>query len=132
MSHPSTSLEQGPATSVVTEQTGSLRSAASERGADVVELAAWRVKVRGSASHGSKEQQCAAREVRDDGLVLEGAEESGLGRYVWMDVDLPDGGEVRALGEVVGRRDPVSLAIEVKFKHLFPDQRRRLAAVLRG
>ena len=132
MSPISSSLESASANVVAIDPGAAARSNASSRGADVVELAAWRVKVRGSASHGSQLQQCAAREVRDDGLMLEGAEEAGLGRYVWMDVDLPDGGEVRALGEVVGRRDPVSLAIEVKFKHLFPDQRRRLSAVLRG
>ncbi|MEY3013245.1 MAG: hypothetical protein RIT45_1980 [Pseudomonadota bacterium] len=98
----------------------------------VVDLAAWRVKVRGSASHGSQRAECALREVRDDGMVLEGADDASLGRYVWLDVDLPDGREVKALGEVVGRRDPRQLALDVKFKHLFPDHRRTLQAALGG
>ncbi|MCB9739637.1 MAG: hypothetical protein H6747_10240 [Deltaproteobacteria bacterium] len=99
---------------------------------NVVDLAAWRVKVRGSSSHGSQRPECALREVRPDGVVLEGADEGSLGRYVWLDVDLPGGGEVKALGEVVGRRDPRQLALDVKFKHLFPDHRRALQAALGG
>jgi len=68
--------------------------------------------------------------VDADGLVLRNAGDLELGRYIWLDLDLPDGEEVRALGEVLPRRDAASLALDIKFKHLFPDQRRRLLHAL--
>ncbi len=106
--------------------------------AQIIDLHAWRVRVTGSASHGSRQRDCAARRVDADGMVLEAPAPAtdapriaeSLGRYVWLDVALPDGADVRALGEVVARQDAVDLALEVKFKHLFPDARRRLLRAL--
>ncbi len=95
---------------------------------NVVSLADWRVRIRGSASHGSQEVECAVQELDGEGLVVDSAAE--LGRYAWVEVDLPDGTGVRALGEVVERRDPLRLAMEVRFKHLFPDHRARLLNAL--
>jgi hypothetical protein len=43
---------------------------------------------------------------------------------------LPDGEPVRALGEVIVRRDATSIALDIKFKHLFPDHKRRLLVAL--
>jgi hypothetical protein len=97
---------------------------------NVVDLAAWRVRVRGSASHGSQNDEYGVESISDEGVVLDHGDETKLGRFVWLDVGLPDGSEVKALGEVVGRRDPRHLALDVKFKHLFPDHRRALRAAL--
>lgn len=93
---------------------------------NVVNLAAWRVRLRNSTGHSDVE--CNVREVNAAGLVVEAPAE--LGRYTWMDVDLPDGTGVSALGEIIPRRDPVELAVEVRFKHLFPDHRARLLNAL--
>ena len=63
-----------------------------------------------------------------EGVHLEGADAAGahdLGRYVWLDLRVDDGEPVRALGEVQPR-DPLTLALDIKFKHLWPDERRRL------
>lgn len=106
--------------------------------AQVIDLQAWRVRVTGSSSHGSQQQECAAKRIDADGMVLEApaplrdaaSAAEGLGRYVWLDVALPEGTDIRALGEVVARQDAVDLALEVKFKHLFPDARRRLLRAL--
>ena len=52
------------------------------------------------------------------------------GRFLWLDIEVRDGDEpVHALGEVVSH-EAVALALDIKFKHLFPDQRRRLLAAL--
>lgn len=53
-----------------------------------------------------------------------------LGRYVWLDLDLGGSEPVRALGEVLQSRDSTQLALDIRFKHLFPDQRRRLMDAL--
>ena len=97
---------------------------------NVVDLAAWRVRVRGSASHGGRQAQGGVAAVRDDGMVLSDVDEAGLGRFVWLDVELPNHETIKALGEVVARKDPRRLALDVKFKHLFPDQRHLLTAAL--
>lgn len=86
------------------------------------------VLVRGSASHGSHDTDGTVATLTDSGARIEGIKDVALGRYVWLDIGLPDG-EVRALGEVQ-RRDGLELALEVRFKHLFPDHRRRLLATL--
>ena len=93
---------------------------------NVVDLASWRVRLRGSASH--SEVECNVRQVNAAGLVVDAP--TDLGRFTWMDVDLPDGTGVSALGEVIPRRDSVELAVEVRFKHLFPDHRARLLSAL--
>ncbi|MCO4760698.1 MAG: hypothetical protein KC502_04295 [Myxococcales bacterium] len=94
----------------------------------VVNLADWRVRLRGSTSHGAQEVECAVRQITESGMIVETPSE--LGRFAWMDVNLPDGSGVRALGEVVPRRDAVELAMEVRFKHLFPDHKARLLSAL--
>ncbi|GEM_PF-3156716 len=85
------------------------------------------VLLRGSSSHGGHEAE-ATGAVHDDGVDVEGVGDVELGRFVWVDIGIP-GGDVRALGEVV-RRDPLQLALEIRFKHLFPDARRRLYTAL--
>ncbi len=64
------------------------------------------------------------------GLSLAEAPSAVLGRYVWLDLDVDEGEPVHALGEVVGPSPAAELAWAIRFKHLFPDQRRRLAAAL--
>lgn len=64
-----------------------------------------------------------------------GLERVAQRRYVWMDLKLHGEKPLRALGQVVNvqtvqRRDPVTLALDIKFKHLFPDERRRLMRAL--
>lgn len=78
------------------------------------------------------DQELLAERVDEDGLVLRDAGELSLGRYVWFDLELPDDEPVRVLGEVLPRRDPTSLALDIKFKHLFPDHKRRLLTALAG
>lgn len=85
------------------------------------------VALRGSSSAGSNEAEGQA-EISGDGMTVRGVEDVELGRFVWCDIGFPQG-DVRALGEVT-RRDPLSLALEVRFKHLFPDMRRRLLTAL--
>ncbi len=57
----------------------------------------------------------------------------GESRYVWLDFVLPDGNErtIRALGEVA-TRDAERDVYRVRFKHLFPDHRRRVESFLRS
>lgn len=86
----------------------------------------WRAQVRGSASHGSRERACSVRELRRDAVVLDEVCAEELGRYVWLDLRPPTGPGLRALGEVLPPFDPHTAALEIKFKHLFPDDRRRL------
>lgn len=67
-------------------------------------------------------------QVDADGVHLQGADADGaedLGRYVWVDLRVDAGEPMRALGEVQPR-DPLTLALDIKFKHLWPDERRRL------
>jgi hypothetical protein len=88
------------------------------------DLGAWRVRLTGSASHGSHRAEATANAVDDDGLSLTGCAGGDLGPYAWVAVEIPGHGSVQALGELQPG-DPARLALEVKFKHLFPDQRRR-------
>lgn len=99
-------------------------------GGEVVELSSWRVKLTGSASHGGHEIESEATRVDGDGVELQGVGPDELGPWVWVDVASPDGESVRALGQVLPRRDPAALAIDIKFKHLFPDNRVRLHRAL--
>ena len=64
-----------------------------------------------------------------NGLSLREVHEA-LGRYVWLDLDLGGPEPVRALGEVLPNRDSTQVALDIRFKHLFPDQRRRLLDAL--
>jgi hypothetical protein len=97
-----------------------------ERDTQPVQL--FPVSVRGSASHGSNETEGTSMRIDDEGMTVDGVDDVELGRFVWCDIKLPDG-PVRALGEIM-RRDPLELAMEVRFKHLFPDARRRLLTSL--
>ena len=85
----------------------------------------WSVRVQGSASHGSSAGEYQATAITGDGVVLDGGADVDWGPFVWLDVALPCAEPVHVLGAVEGRHDPVSLALNVKFKHLFPDHRRR-------
>jgi hypothetical protein len=69
-------------------------------------------------------------DVQAGGLRLRYPSTVPLGRFLWLDIDLSDGNEpVHALGEVLPQ-DALALALDIKFKHLFPDQRRRLLHAL--
>lgn len=47
-------------------------------------------------------------------------------RFMWLEFTLPgSSAPIRALGEVVGRDEG---SVQVKFKHVFPDQKRKLAS----
>jgi len=94
---------------------------------NVIRLSDRRVRLH---RQGGDDQEATAARVDADGLLVLDAGDVDIGRFVWLDVDLPDG-EVRALGEVLSR-DPVSLALDIKFKHLSPDHRRRLLRALDG
>ncbi len=71
-------------------------------------------------------------DVDADGMRLHGGEVPDNVRYLWLDVDVGEAEPVRALGEVLRRTDPTTIALEIKFKHLFPDHKRRLMAALRS
>ena len=86
------------------------------------------VSLRGSSTHGSMEADGESAEISDEGMTITGVGDVDLGRFVWCDIAFPQG-SVRALGEVT-RRDPLQLALQVRFKHLFPDARRRLLTLL--
>ena len=85
------------------------------------------VAIRGSASHGNHCVEGTGDKINGDGMTVTGVQDVDLGPFVWCDIGLP-GGDIKALGEVT-RRDPLALAIEVRFKHLFPDAKRRLLTV---
>jgi len=97
---------------------------------NVIRLSDRRVRLHRRDACSEPEVEGLTECVDADGLVLRNAGDLELGRYIWLDLDLPDGEEVRALGEVLPRRDAASLALDIKFKHLFPDQRRRLLHAL--
>lgn len=94
--------------------------------ATVVHLAARRVRLHGAGP----ERETTADHIDADGVRLRDPEAVPRARFVWLDLDLPGGEPVRALGEVLPRRDATSLALDIKFKHLFPDDRRRLLQAL--
>lgn len=69
-----------------------------------------------------------------NGLSLEGieldtpAELLADDRFLWLEFNLPETREkIRALGEITDRK---TFSVSVKFKHLFPDQRAKLARFL--
>lgn len=51
-------------------------------------------------------------------------------RYMWLDLELDDGEPLRALGEVLPSTAAMGQALDIRFKHLFPDHRRRLMQAL--
>ncbi len=66
----------------------------------------------------------------EDGVTVPQLDAAAFGRYVWLDLQLGEGDPVRALGEVAPPRDAQAIALDIRFKHLFPDSRRRLLAAL--
>lgn len=88
-----------------------------------------KVGVHRSRAGGQPDLFATAERLDADGLSLREVHEA-LGRYVWLDLDLGDSEPVRALGEVLPARDPAQVALDIRFKHLFPDQRRKLMAAL--
>lgn len=98
---------------------------ARELPANVICLAERRVRVRS----GQADAELTA-DVDAHGLRLRYPTAMPPGRFLWLDIEVRDGDEpVHALGEVVGR-EALALALDIKFKHLFPDQRRRLLEAL--
>ena len=94
--------------------------------------AALRLHVDGKGRHQTSEVDGEIERVDLEGLAVKAVDASALGRYVWLDLDLGDGEPVRALGEVMQRRDPAAVAVDIRFKHLFPDYRVRLERALAG
>ncbi|MSQ82631.1 MAG: hypothetical protein EXR77_06890 [Myxococcales bacterium] len=87
--------------------------------------------------HNGDEDRSQACEQPVEHLDLQGVsvrafDSERFGRYVWVDLELGDGEPVRALGEIADRGHPASVALEIRFKHLFPDYRRRLEEALRA
>lgn len=91
--------------------------------------ASRKVGVHRSRAGGHPDLVATAERLDADGVSLREVHEA-LGRYVWLDLDLGGGEPVRALGEVLPSRDPAQVALDIRFKHLFPDQRRKLMAAL--
>lgn len=82
------------------------------------------------APAGRADCELEVERVDGDGVALKAFDAQAFGRYVWMDLDVGDGQPLRALGEVMQRRDPAAVALDIRFKHLFPDYRRRLLEAL--
>ena len=95
---------------------------------NVVSLNDWRVKVRGSNKNTAEDLECHLESINSERAVLKS--DADVGRFAWLHVNLPDGSDVRVLGEVQKRKDPLQLALEVRFKHLFPDHKIRLMQAL--
>jgi len=91
---------------------------------NVIDLHDARVRLR------DNDIELHADRVDSQGLMLRDSAQVHLGRFVWMALELPEGDPVVALGEVLPQRDPTSLALEIRFKHLFPDHKRRLLRAL--
>ncbi len=96
---------------------------------NVITLHHHRVALHRGAVRQSPELEAEAESIDADGVHLSDVGQVDLGRYVWMDLNVDEGEPVRALGEVQPR-DPLTLALDIKFKHLFPDQKRRLMRAL--
>ncbi len=90
---------------------------------------AHKVGVHRTSAAGDPDLVGTADRLDANGLSLREIHEA-LGRYVWLDLDLGGAEPVRALGEVMPARDSAQVALDIRFKHLFPDQRRRLMAAL--
>ncbi len=86
------------------------------------------VAPRGEANKGAAEAE--VERVDMQGVAVKAFDAQAFGRYVWLNLDLGDGDPVRALGEVVDRRSPAAAALDIRFKHLFPDYRVRLERAL--
>jgi hypothetical protein len=98
---------------------------------NVIRLADRRVRLHARTATSEPDCELTA-DVDEEGLSLRDPGDVELGRYIWLDFDLADGDEepVRALGEVLPRRDAMGVALDIKFKHLFPDHKRRLLVAL--
>lgn len=88
-----------------------------------------KVEVRRHRAGGQPDVVATAERLDAEGVSLRVVHEA-LGRYVWLDLDLGDSEPVLALGEVLPADDAAQVALNIRFKHLFPDQRRRLMAAL--
>lgn len=91
---------------------------------------AYRVGLHRQRAQDEPDCVTTAKNLDLQGLSLAEAPSAVLGRYVWLDLDVDEGEPVRALGEVVGPSPASELAWAIRFKHLFPDQKKRLAAAL--
>ncbi len=69
--------------------------------------------------------------LTQEGLVLDTPSEVlATNRFMWLEFGLPNSEErIKALAEII-ERSPFQ--VKVRFKHLFPDQRKKLDAYLRA
>jgi hypothetical protein len=97
-------------------------------------LSGRRVGVHRIEALGDPDAVATVETVDQQGLRLHGLpaawREQPLGRYVWLDLGLDDGEPLRALGEILPDSTATGQALDIRFKHLFPDHRRRLLQVL--
>lgn len=91
---------------------------------------ALKVGLHRTQAQGSPDCVGTAQHLTSQGLQLTERPSPELGRFVWLDLELDDGEPVRALGEIVPSRTAVDRACDIRFKHLFPDHRRRLLDAL--
>ncbi len=77
----------------------------------------------------NREINAVGNTLTTDGLVLETpASMLEDNQFLWLEIGLPNSSErIKALAEIVDRSDS---HVQVRFKHLFPDQRQKLYAHL--
>lgn len=85
---------------------------------EVVEILGNQQPIKASGNH-----------LTTEGLVLETPSEVlATNRFMWLEFGLPNSQErIKALAEII-ERSPFQ--VKVRFKHLFPDQRKKLQAYL--
>jgi len=78
---------------------------------------------------GKTQHQSVGNNLSMTGIVLDTpAEALKDNRFMWLEFNLPGTGDrIRALGEITDRQP---FGVTVRFKHLFPDQRTKLAGFL--
>jgi len=78
-----------------------------------------------------RELSAMASDISMDGIQLDmPAELLSQIRYMWLEFGLPESNrKIRALGEITERS---AFSVKVRFKHIFPDQKRALAQHLQA
>ena len=78
-----------------------------------------------------KTVKASGMNLTQEGMVLDTpAERLATNKFMWLEFGLPQSQErIKALAEIVDRSPS---QVKVKFKHLFPGQRKKLDAFLRA